>query len=62
MVLVGIQLFVAGLYPGAGICARAVVSTPNYHFGASPHCRVSDSGSGRIGQVLVDVQLSVAGL
>ena len=48
--LVSVQLSVAGLYLAA--CVQVEVqmpSTPNDHFTAGPDCRVSCSGSGRVG-------------
>ena len=62
VVLVAVQLSVLGLYlPPVFKKLLPVSSTPDDHFTAGPHCRVSVSGIGRI-VVLVAVQLSVPGL
>ena len=53
VVLVAVQLFVPGLYlpPVLKECTAVVTkSTPDDHFTAGPDCRVSESGSGRVGR------------
>ena len=44
-----VQLSVLGLYLPAGVQIAASLSAPDDHFTASPHCRVTVSGSGRVG-------------
>ena len=51
MVLVAVQLFVLGLYlPPVFESRNLHASTPNDHFTAGPDCRVTASGSGRVGR------------
>ena len=50
VVLVAVQLFVPGLYlPPVFKSHCTHLSSPDDHFIASPHCRVTGSGSGRVG-------------
>ena len=50
VVLVAVQLFVLGLYlPPVFKAVVAIISTPDDHFSAGPDCRVTISGSGRVG-------------
>ena len=51
VVLVAVQLSVLGLYlPPVFKVAAAIRSAPDDHFTAGPHCRVNESGSGRVGR------------
>ena len=49
--LVAVQLSVLGLYlpPVFNERRRGVISAPDDHFSAGPHCRVTVSGRGRVG-------------
>ena len=50
VVLVAVQLSVLGLYlPPVFKVAAEICSTPDDHFTAGPHCRVTVSGRGRVG-------------
>ena len=49
VVLVAVQLSVLGLYLPPVFKSRAVTSAPDDHFTASPYCRVTVSGIGRVG-------------
>ena len=51
VVLVAVQLSVPGLYLPPVLQIRdAIISTPDDHFTASPHCRVIASASGCVGR------------
>ena len=48
--LVAVQLSVLGLYLPPVFKSQRNISAPDDHFTAGPHCRVSDSRSGRVGR------------